>query len=171
MQCVREVMSDSPLVVAARVPAMDAQALAAGRGVHHLLVVDDGQLVGEVCVRDLEAALLLDTVEHVMQAPVIHVAPETSALDALDLMRRSGVGCLAVVDAEGALAGVVTHRDLRRAGILPGEKGVDLCASCGESHHLAPAAFPDTPVFCRDCLDQCIRPFQGDMYFTLGGGD
>jgi len=164
-------MSGSPTVVGKHVLATDALALANCHGVHHLLVLDGGELVGEVCVRDLEAALLLGPVRSIMKAPVVHVDPDASSDDALKAMRSSGVSCLAVVDAGGRLSGVVTRRDLRRAGILPGEKGVDLCASCGGSHHLAPSAFPDTPVFCWDCLDQCIRPFPGDMYFTLGGGD
>lgn len=70
---------------------------------------------------------------------------------------------------EGHVVGVVTRRDLRRSGFLPGRRGVDCCASCGTAHSLSPFQDESVPVFCRDCLEPPTSAI-GDA-FTLGGGD
>jgi len=74
-----------------------------------------------------------------------------------------------VIGDSGELVGVVTRRDLRRTGFLPNRRGVDRCASCGETHSLEPCTDEWLPVFCRNCSEPPTEP--DGPYLTLGGGD
>ncbi len=88
--------------------------------VRHVPVEDDeGRLVGLVSYRALLRLLARGGVDpagepvavaEVMTRNPVTVTPETSTLDAIDLMRRSGVGCLPVVK-DGRLVGMITGRD------------------------------------------------------------
>jgi CBS domain-containing protein len=91
--------------------------------IRHLPVVRGEQLVGLVTHRDLLRALAhrgedgrrdaLWAVDF-MQREVATVRPETPLREALSLMLRNKYGCLPVVDARGALAGILTESDLLR---------------------------------------------------------
>ena len=88
--------------------------------VRHVPVEDDqGRLVGLVSYRALLRLLARGGVDpagepvavaEVMTRNPVTVTPETSTLEAIDLMRRSGVGCLPVVK-DGRLVGMITGRD------------------------------------------------------------
>lgn len=54
----------------------------------------------------------------------VAIAPDKTMRDAAEIMERSGVGALAVVDGD-ALVGIVTDRDLVRRGLA---RGLDLDA-------------------------------------------
>jgi CBS domain-containing protein len=98
--------------------------------IRHMPVLDGERLVGIVSQRDLLAASLskaLDfeakerriflksvAVEEAMTRDPVTIAPETSALEAARLLVRRKIGCLPVVDAEGAMVGLVTETDLLR---------------------------------------------------------
>jgi acetoin utilization protein AcuB len=148
---VSEAMSARLVLVEAEAPAASARALAEERGVHHLIVVRDGEFVGVTCLCDLAQAKQRDSVERCTHAPAVCVGEHESAEKAASLMRECGVGCLPVVSADGLLCGIVTRRDLRRNGTLPGELGVDRCAHCGTTHHLRPASRLPGPVLCFAC--------------------
>jgi hypothetical protein len=83
-------------------------------------------------------------------------------------MLRWGVGFLPVLDGGGHVIGVITRRDMRAHGALPGQRGVDLCAGCGKDHSLTPRLDETTPVFCRDCLEPTVLP--SGFSYTIGGG-
>jgi acetoin utilization protein AcuB len=168
---VSELMSRKPVLVDARAAVDAARSITEAHGVHHLLVVDDSTLVGVVCQCDLAESMPGALVVRHMRSPVIWTCETDTLVQAASIMLECGVGCLPVLDErQGRLSGVLTRRDLRSAGILPGERGVDLCASCGTSHRLRAPDFPDLPVFCFECLDQA-PPSSGRRatYFTLGG--
>ncbi len=50
-------------------------------------------------------------VSKIMRTDVITVRPDTRTLDALRLMRQSGISCLPVVEDDDRLVGIVTERD------------------------------------------------------------
>lgn len=154
---VQDIMSRAPVVIDARASADHARSVAEDERVHHLLVVDDGELVGVVCLCDLGWALPVDAVGGVMRSPVVTVAPGDSIAQAARTMTECGVGCLPVIGEDGVLSGVVTRSDLRAAGALRGEPGVDRCAACGDSHHLKPPDCPDSPVLCFACRKETHR--------------
>ena len=97
--------------------------------IRHLVVLDEGRVVGVVSQRDLfrsalAAALgygenaqkrLLRTlrVKEVMQEPAITISPEASVKDATRLMLESKIGCLPVVEGR-TVVGIVTETDILR---------------------------------------------------------
>lgn len=150
MSSVVQIMSMFPVSVDARAPALDALATAELHGIHHLLVFEDHELVGVVCRCDLAGSSSRDSVMRRMRSPVT-IAPTDSLARAAQVMLSCGVGSLPVVDGDGILRGLVTRRDLRRAGALPNQRGIDRCAQCGSSHHLRARGCPDAPVLCFGC--------------------
>ncbi len=90
------------------------------RHVRHVPVEDDdGRLVGLVSHRSLLRLVATGkltgdqkvTVAEIMNTEPITVNPETPTVDAIRLMRESGLACLPVVEA-GKLVGLVTEHDL-----------------------------------------------------------
>lgn len=95
------------------------------RHVRHVPVEDDaGRLVGLLSHRDLLRLLSKRgtgalragpvTVRDIMKADPVTVSPQTATLEAIDLMRARGVGCLPVVE-NGTLVGIVTAHDFLNA--------------------------------------------------------
>lgn len=100
--------------------------------VRHIPVEDeDHRLVGIVSYRNLLRLLARDMplskeqpipVKEVMQRDPITASPETSTLDAIEMMRTHKVACLPIC-VEGKLVGIVTENDfLRVAGDLLTER-------------------------------------------------
>lgn len=58
----------------------------------------------------------------IMSAPVVSVCPETPLRRAIDLMLQADVGGLPVIDAQGALVGILTESDLLRRAELGTER-------------------------------------------------
>ena len=94
------------------------------RHVRHVPVEDDeGRLVGLLSHRNLLRLLAgrgtgrlkeAVTVRDIMKADPLTVSPQTPTLEAIELMRAHGVGCLPVVEG-GALVGIVTAHDFLSA--------------------------------------------------------
>jgi len=87
------------------------------RGIHHLLVKEERELVGVLSARDLKRGATRGNeprrtvVADFMTPTVVAVAPETSVHKAANLMRGHSIGCLIVVGA-GEAVGIVTLADL-----------------------------------------------------------
>jgi len=93
-----------------------------------VLVTEDGYLIGILTERDMVKAVAegIDTeISHVrdyMTPTPIAVNPETTLEEAAKIMFEHGFRHLPVVDGERELKGVVSMRDVARAGIkLPAE--------------------------------------------------
>jgi CBS domain-containing protein len=93
-----------------------------------VLVTEDGYLIGILTERDMVKAVAegIDTeVTHVrdyMTPTPIAVNPDTTVEEAVQIMLEHGFRHLPVVDGERELKGVVSIRDLARAGIkLPAD--------------------------------------------------
>jgi CBS domain-containing protein/gamma-glutamylcysteine synthetase len=94
--------------------------------IRHVPVEDrEGRLVGLVSHRALMRILARGdgadavAVRDIMKADPVAISPETSSIDAIELMRKHQVGCLPVV-REGVLVGIVTEHDFVQmaAGLL-----------------------------------------------------
>lgn len=97
-------------------------------GFHHLLVVDDDELVGVISDRDVLQALspFLNTLseEHrdvrtlsrsareIMRADPITVRADTSITEAAATLLDNAISCLPVLSESGALEGIVTSKDI-----------------------------------------------------------
>ena len=115
--------------------------------IRHLPVLEGEQLVGMLSNRDLLAASLSKALEfeakhrrtfmralevkEVMTQDVDTVRPDDRADDAARRMLRRKIGCLLVVDAQGAFLGLLTETDLLKAalGLGPDADVIDVTAA------------------------------------------
>lgn len=81
--------------------------------VRHLVVVDDGTVLGVVSERDLLRHLGEQTqVREVMTKKVLGVSPAVSVSWAAALMLRNNIGCLPVLEDGEKLVGIITESDV-----------------------------------------------------------
>lgn len=127
---VKELISGPPISIPPETPILEARRVMQTRAIRHLLVVEDGRLVGIVTDRDIrlnmpspattlsvwEINYLLArlTVREVMTASVIVVEPDRDAHAAAALLISEKIGALPVVDGD-RLVGIVTETDFLRA--------------------------------------------------------
>lgn len=148
---VSELLSSSTVTVPADQSAQHALRMAAAQSTHYLLVVDGAEeLVGVVCVCDLNHAHAADAVACRMRLPAFVAVDD--ALDQVEaVMEQCGTGCVVVLDDDGVLQGVVTHADLRRElGTGPGSA----CSLCGATENLKPVRCVEAPRFCAECAER-----------------
>ncbi len=112
----RDVMSVEVITVGADDPASVARATMRQHRIRHLVVVEDGRLVGIVSERDLggtrgAASRHERFVRDLMAADPVSASPATTLRQAANLMRGRTVGCLLVVE-DGRVVGIVTTTDL-----------------------------------------------------------
>ena len=117
MTPVSEIMTRGVQVIRPGAPAATAREHMRRRGIHHLLVKEDRELVGVLSARDLKRGARRGNeprrtvVGDFMTPTVVAVGSETSVHKAANLMRGHSIGCLIVVDA-GEAIGIVTLADL-----------------------------------------------------------
>jgi CBS domain-containing protein len=110
---VSDVMSTNLRTVDARDTIEHASAMMHDAGVHHLVVLSGGRLVGLVSADRLEQGETegILRVEEVMRRHVRSVPPDTPLTRAAGLLRNERVGALPIV-SEDRVVGIVTVSDL-----------------------------------------------------------
>ena len=93
-----------------------AAALVLATGAEHLLVVDEGTLVGIVCACDLRAPGAGERVSDRMTLPVLTVRPDTSLEEVAETIEECAVGCVPVA-VGGLILGTVSNDELARFGL------------------------------------------------------
>jgi CBS domain-containing protein len=127
---VRELMTGALVTVGPDTPVYDARRTMLEKRIRHLLVTEEGRLLGILTDRDIRLNLpspatslsvwemnyLLArlTVGEAMTTGVVIVGPDRDAKDAARLMLEHRIGALPVVD-EGHLIGIITETDILRA--------------------------------------------------------
>jgi acetoin utilization protein AcuB len=127
---VRDMMTKDVITVPAEMPVLEARQLMVQKRIRHLLVTENGKLVGIITDRDIrlnlpspatslsvwEVNYLLArlTVGAVMSGGVISVGPERDVKDAARIMLDHKIGALPVVDG-GGIVGILTETDIVRA--------------------------------------------------------
>ena len=140
---VHEIMSRSVAVLRAEENLYAAEQGMKSFNTRHIPVVDGDKLVGLVTQRDLLRAstsalhedhdLLDDSlkqsffVREIMVTTVRTVRPDTTLIDALQLMCGCKLGCLPVTTDDGTLVGIVTRGDFLNVtlGLLRGRSRSD----------------------------------------------
>jgi CBS domain-containing protein len=167
---VGEIMSTALLVAHPEEPMEAVRQRSRERSVHHVVVLHrDGELMGMICGCDMEDAWPDARVRDAMSNCPMFIGETQSLAAAAETMMRYGIGALPVLNNSGRLSGIVCRSDLRSAGVLPDQKGVDRCASCGGTHRLLPRSAGEI-CFCRTCVE-AGRHAADDAYVVLGGGD
>ena len=98
---------------------------------HHILVIDEGLLVGVISDRDLFKAIsphigtnrytprdletLAQPVHRIVTRKPVTLPPEAAVDDAIDIFNAHRISCIPVVDETGAAVGIVSWRDILRA--------------------------------------------------------
>ncbi len=125
---VQDIMTKSVRSIPSNLDTAAARHTMKSARVRHLVVVDDGRVIGVLSQRDLggtrEESLPAGTVQAVMHSHVVVAAPETSVREAANLLRGHNIGCLPVLDGK-KLVGIVTTSDLLRLIGQGVEKGVE----------------------------------------------
>lgn len=113
MKRIADVMTPQPWTVQVDDSLAIARRMVAERAIHHLPVVDGGEVVGMVTERDLaHARSRLGTVGDVM-VPVHAASTDTPLDDVLDLMTTHGLDAVVVTSSAG-VEGIYTASDAVR---------------------------------------------------------
>jgi CBS-domain-containing membrane protein len=109
-----ELMSMPAIAIGPEVSTAELLLLADEHAIHHFPIVQEGKLLGIVCVSDLEAESPDSPVIHKAWRHVVTATPPSSVDDAARLMRLHGVDSVVVADEDGVW-GIVTREDLLEA--------------------------------------------------------
>jgi CBS domain-containing protein len=82
---------------------------------------------------DLAKNLKIDSVSRLHPTPPLRVGPNQTVVDAVNLMRKEGVGCVLVCEADRIL-GILTERDVLRRVIAAGKPLTVSVAECMTPH-------------------------------------
>lgn len=113
---VQDVMTEHVITVSPTATAEDAWNLMRTNRVRHLVVTDEGRVVGVLSDRDAggrqgSPVRRNRTVSELMTGRVVTVPPTTPMRKAANLMRGRSIGCL-VVTNRNRITGIVTVADL-----------------------------------------------------------
>ncbi len=116
---VRERMSSRLITINPDANLAQARALLDQHRIRHLLVVEEGKLVGIITDRDIRSAAAASALRQVrvdsaMTRKVIMVTPETHIQEAAKLLLAHRIGGLPVLKG-GELQGIITETDLLNA--------------------------------------------------------
>lgn len=132
---VDSIMSQDVEVVAPDVTLMEIQEVLRKRGFRHLLVVEDGALIGVISDRDVlrvispflntlsesprDVKTLMLPAREVMRSDPVSVTPDTSIVDAASILLEHTISCLPVISDGNQIKGIVTSKDLLRHLVNP----------------------------------------------------
>lgn len=113
---VRDVMSVGVITIGPDELAGNAMTKMREHNIRHLVVIEDGRLVGIVSERDIggpraTAQRHIPPVRELMATDVVSVSPATTLRQAANLMRGHTIGCLLVVEND-QVVGLITTTDL-----------------------------------------------------------
>ena len=112
---IQDVMSRDVATITPEKSADEAWALMVNNDIHHLVVVDNSEVVGVISARDLGGrnGMVLPkglTVADLMHEKPVTAAPTDTIRDAANKLRGHGIGCLPVVEGR-KVKGILTITD------------------------------------------------------------
>lgn len=109
-----DVMTPNPITIGPRENCAKAREKLRSHHIHHLVVVEDGQVVGAISVRELTAKRDHELVRDLMVDDIALGSADITVREAASLMIGRGSGCLPILDKSGRVVGIVTTTDLLR---------------------------------------------------------
>lgn len=123
MTQIRDIMRTDVIDVEMSATLQDAAALMREKSISALVVTEHDRLVGIMTERDMVKAMAdgvdapVHNVRDYMTRAPVSAQPEASIEEATQIMLENGFRHLPVVDTDKRLVGIVSIRDLARAGI------------------------------------------------------
>lgn len=128
---VKRIMSTSVVTVSMDDPLSSVKDIFDRHGFHHVLVVEEGRLVGVVSDRDLlkamsphlgkasettrDLASLNKRAHQIMSRRLVTLGADASIHDAIATFNEHRISCIPIVDGENHPVGIVSWRDILRA--------------------------------------------------------
>ena len=109
-----DVMTPNPITIGPRESCAAAREKFRNHHIHHLLVLDEGQVVGAVSVRELTGKRDHELVRNLMVDDIGIGSADMTVREAASLMIGRSSGCLPIVDKIGRIIGIITTTDLLR---------------------------------------------------------
>ncbi len=125
----KDIMSTDVEIVGRNDTLLTVEELMINKKVRHILVLENGQVIGIISQRDLFKASMSSTMgigekahkaylrsvlaKEIMTYPVITTSPTASLKEVVDLMLQKGIGCVPVLEGT-RLVGIITKTDLLR---------------------------------------------------------
>jgi len=162
-----ELMLSEPMLMDARVAVDVAKRLMSANRSRHALIVRDGELLGILSEASLLAAREGESIASLTRSSFPLVQSTAAAQDVARTLVETGTDYVPVLE-DDEVVGVITRQGLRQAGYLPGDPGVDVCLTCGNTHDLG-SIHEGALVFCGSCLAAPASDSLEAMYNTLGG--
>ena len=110
-------MRTKVLVINSKTTVKEATKTMYENNVSSLLIEDEGKIIGIVTERDVSMAQYVfdtvsrSTVKEIMTSPVVSIDPNSSILDAAELMDRKQIHKIPVIK-DGRLVGIISATDL-----------------------------------------------------------
>ena len=137
---IKRIMSTSLVTVSMDDPLSGIKEIFDRHAFHHVLVVEEGRLVGVISDRDLLKALsphlgtasettrdlatLNRRAHQIMSRKLITLGGDATILDAIEIFNRYPISCIPIVDDADCPVGIVSWRDILKVihskGALPG---------------------------------------------------
>ena len=162
---IQGIMSTPVLSVRPEVPVIEALSFAQDHHIHHIPVLFRHGPVGLLCTCDLGDLQLAAPVGPSVHTPAATIPSSASCLTAAQLMDVDGVESLLVTDRD-RVVGIVTRRDLARAGLPGSILQRWQCVYCGSLEHVHEVG--GVGSVCADCRERLEPPLPDD---ELGAGD
>ena len=109
-----DVMTPNPITIGPRESCAEARERLKKNHIHHLVVVDDGRIVGAISVRELTGKRDHELVRNLMVDDVGIGSAEMTVREAASMMIGRSSGCLPILDKVGRVIGIITTTDLHR---------------------------------------------------------
>jgi CBS domain-containing protein len=148
IQRVDQVMRSPVRTIPPDMATAEALQFAEQHGIHHLPLIEHGEVVGMVCTGDLEELNLNAPVRQVAKRAVTSVTSEDDVERAVQAMSEGEVDSVLVM-ASGALVGILTREDLETAGVDVTLVPHFACESCGSLRQLQ--YDENRGTLCLDC--------------------
>src|SRR6478672_6336727 len=109
-----DVMTPNVITIGPRETVAAAREKLHANRIHHLVVVEDGRIVGGVSVRELTGKRDPELVRDVMARGIATISADATIREAATLMIGKSSGCLPILDKLGRIIGIITTTDLLR---------------------------------------------------------